>query len=181
MKILLAVVLALLSSASLSAQSKSNAVIEQELRSSGSNVTVNLDTNSKVTTLRAVAENFSDADTKRVGVKAMNFAVGTLYPGDKIERSLDPLTLSFWIMSGKPKFGEDQSLIVTSGSDRIDLGSGRYVARRDGMEFLNFSLTREQLAKVADASSWVIGGRELTPLNSHRLLLRTILASTLVR
>ena len=110
----------------------------------------------------------------------MNFAVGALYPGDKIERSIDPLTLSFWIMSGKPKFGEDQSLIVINGSDRADLGSGRYVARRDGMEFLNFSLTREQLAKAANASSFVIGGKPLTPTVSQTKLLRAVLAATLV-
>lgn len=178
MKTFLTIAFTLLLSISLHAQAKTNALIEQQLKSSGANATVQFDPNSKVTTLKGVAENFSDSDTKRAGVKAMNFAVGALYAGDKIERTIDPLTLSFWIMSGKPRFGEDHTLAVVSGSDRADLGSGRYVARRDGMEFLNFSLTRDQFAKVAEASTWVIGGKQFTPTVSQTKLLRNILAAT---
>jgi len=161
------------------AQSKPNTVIEQQLRSSGSNATVNFDVNSKVTTLKGVAENFSDADTKRSGARAMNFAVGAIYVGDKIERSVEPLTLSFWIMSGgKARFAEDHSLAAMNGSDRTDLGTGRYTFRRDGMEYLNFNLTRESVAKLAEASTWMIGGKQFTPTASQKKLLRDILAAT---
>jgi hypothetical protein len=161
------------------AQSKPNSAIEQQLRSSGSNATVSFDSNSRVTTLKAVAENFSDSDTKRSGARAMNFAVGALYAGDKIDRSLDPLTLSFWIMSGgKARFGEDHSLIAAGGGDRTDLGTGRYTFRRDGMEYLNFNLTREQIGKLAQASTWMIGGKEFTPTASQKKLLRDVLAAT---
>lgn len=180
MKTLLAVIISVLLVSTFNAQSKPNTAIEQQLRLSVSNVTVHFDPNSKVTTLRAVAENFSDPDTKRVGAKAMNFAVGALYPGSGIDRSIDPLTFSFWVMSGKPKFGEDQRFAAVSGSERTELGSGRYVARRDGMEFLNFSLTRDQLSKLAAASTWVLGGKELTPTTSQKKLLHDVLAATQV-
>ncbi len=178
MKTFLSISLAFVLSASVHAQARTNAAIEQQLRSSGANATVHFDENSKVTTLKGVAENFSDSDTKRAGVKAMNFGVGALYAGDKIDRSIDPLTLSFWIMSGKPRFGEDQTLVVVSGSDRTDLGGGRYVARRDGMEYINFNLSREQFAKVAGAQSFIIGGKQFTPTSSQKKLLREILAAT---
>jgi hypothetical protein len=159
-------------------QSKPNAVIQDQLRVSGANASVNFDPNSKVTTLKGVAENFSDSDTKRVGAKAMNFAVGAIYAGDKLERSVDQITLSFWIMSGgKPRFGEDHSL-VTVGTERTDLGAGRYTFRRDGMEYLNFSLSRVQIAKLSVATTWVIGGKQFTPTSSQKKLVRDILAAT---
>ncbi len=180
MKILLTISFSLLLSIPLNAQVKSNSSLEQQLKASGSIATVTFDPNSKVTTLKGVAENFSESDTKRASVKAMNFAVGALYSGDKIERSIDPLTLSFWIMSGKPRFGNDQTLVVVVGSDRTDLGRGRYVARRDGMEFLNFSLTRDQFAKVAEADTFIIGGKQFTPTASQKKLLGAILLATAV-
>lgn len=178
MKYLLSV---LILSTAISAQSRSNSAIDQQLRAAGSNATVTFDANSKVTTLKGIAENFTDSDTKRVGAKAMNFAIGALYASDKIERSLDPLTLSFWIMSGgNPRFGEDHNLVAASRSDRIDLGTGRYIFRRDGMEYLNFNLTRDQAAKLAEASTWMIGGKQFTPTASQKKLLRDVLAATQV-
>ena len=161
-------------------QSKSNTAIEQQLRSSGSNATVKFDANSKVTTLKGIAENFSDADTKRTGARAMNFAVGAIYAGDKLDRSLEQLTLSFWIMSGgKARFAEDQSLVAV-GSERTTLGTGRHTFRRDGMEYLNFNLTRESVARLAEASVWMIGGKEFSPTSAQKKILRDILAATLI-
>lgn len=162
------------------AQSKSNAAIEQQLKSAGANATVHFDTNSKVTTLKGVAENFSDSDTKRAGARAMNFAVGALYAGDKIERSIDQLTFSFWVMSGgKARFGESQVLLAT-GTETTNLGSGRHVFRRDGMEYVNFNLTRDQLSKLANATTWVLGGKQFMPTASQRQLVRSILTATQV-
>ncbi len=178
MRPFLAVATTLLISLSLQAQAKSNSAIEQHLQSSGVNATVDFSPNSKVTTLKGVADNFSDSESKRAGVRAINFAVGALYSGDKIDRSIDPLTLSFWIMSGKPRFGEDQTLVVVNGADITDLGSGRYVARRDGMEFINFNLSRIQFSKIAAAESFILGSRQFTPTTTQKKLLREILAAT---
>lgn len=181
MKTLLTLIITLFFVSSINAQSKSNTAIEQQLKSSGANATVHFDLNSKVTTLKGVAENFSDSDTKRSGARAMNFAVGALYAGDKIERSIDPLTLSFWVMSGgRARFGESQSLIANVNGENIDLGSGRYTFRRDGMEYINFNLTRDQLSKLANATTWTLGGKQFTPTGSHKKLIRDILASTQV-
>ena len=181
MKTFLTIVFVVALSVSVTAQSRSNTAIEQQLKSSGANATVHFDANSKVTTLKGVAENFSDSDTKRSGAKAMNFAVGALYAADKIERSIDPLTLSFWVMSGgKPRFGESQSLIATANGENVDLGSGRYTFRRDGMEYINFNLTRDQLSKLANAATWTLGGKRFTATGSQKKLLRDILASTQV-
>ena len=179
MKNILPVFVVCLLAATATAQSRSNAAIEQQLKAAGANASVYFDTNSRVTTLKGVAENFSDADTKRAGVKAMNFAIGALYTGDKIDRSIDPLTLSFWIMSGgKARFGEDHSLAAVTGSERSDLGTGRYAARRDGMEYLNFNLTRDQISQLAGATIWMIGGKQFTPTSAQKRLLKNMVAAT---
>jgi hypothetical protein len=181
MKYIIFAVTVLTLAASVSAQSKPNCLIQQQLRAAGSKATVNFDSNSKVTTLKGVAENFTDADTKRSGAKAMNFAVGTIYSGEKLDRSADPLTLSFWIMSGgKARFGEDHSLFAVGDGGRADLGVGRHTFRRDGMEYLNFNLTRENIAKLAEASVWTIGGKQFTPTSSQSKLLLDVLAATQV-
>lgn len=181
MKTFPAFAFALLLALSVNAQSKANSAIDNQLRSAGANATVRFDANSGVTTIKAVADNFTAADTKQAGVKAMNFAVGTLYAGDHLDRSVDPLTLSFWIMSGgKPRFGEDHSLVAVSGSERTDLGAGRYTFRRDGMEYLNFNLSRDSIAKFAEASVWIIGGKNFTPTASQKKLLKDVLSATLI-
>jgi hypothetical protein len=180
MKYLLSVATILTLAAAVSGQSKPNSEIDKKLRGSGSNATVNFDVNSKVTTIKGVAENFSDADTKRSGARAMNFAVGAIYAGDKIDRSVEQLTLSFWIMSGgKSRFTEDHSLAAVS-TERTDLGTGRHTFRRDGMEYLNFNLTREQIGKLAEASAWMIGGKQFSPTSAQKKLLRDLLAATLI-
>lgn len=172
-------ILTLAFTTAIDAQSKLNSAIEQQLRTAGSNATVTFDANSKVTTLKGVAENFSDSDTKRSGARVMNFAVGAIYAGEKLDRSLDPLTFSVWVMSGgKPRFGEDQTLTAVSGSNRAELGTGRYTFRRDGMEYLNFNLTRESVAELVKATVWIIGGKQFTPTASQKKLLRDVLAAT---
>ena len=149
-----------------SAQTKSNAAIQQQLKSLGSGqIGVHFDEGSKVTTIKAVAENFSDAEAKRAGVKAMNFAVGVIYPGNGLDRSPDQYMLSFWVLSGKPRFGEDHTFNVFLGTETLQLGEARYVARaRDGMEYLNFNLTRDQLKQIAAESKvrFLLGRKEFT-------------------
>ena len=78
---------------------------------------------------------------------------------------------------GKPRFGEDHSL-AAAGVERTDLGIGRYTFRRDGMEYLNFNLTREQIGKLAEASAWIIGGKQFLPTSAQKKLLRDVLAAT---
>jgi hypothetical protein len=67
-----------------------------------------------------------------------------------------------------------------ANGDTADLGSGRYTFRRDGMEYINFNLTRDQLAKLTNATTWVLGGKQFVPTGSQRQLLRAVLAATQV-
>ena len=163
MKYLSLLIVLLLFVFSTQAQTKTNAAIQQQLKSLGSGqISVNFDENSKVTTIKAVADNFSNEESKRAGVKAMNFAVGVIYAGNGLDRSPDQYMVSFWVLSGKPRFGEDHSFNLYFGDETLPLGNARYTARaRDGMEYLNFNLNRDQLKRIAAESKvyFQLGGK----------------------
>lgn len=167
---------------SASAQTRSNEAITRDIRSLGSSnsITVHHDPNSKVTTLKAIAENFADAETKRAGIRAMNFAAGAIYVGNGIDKPIDPLTFSFWAMSSKPRFGEGHGLVIVTRSGRLNVGDSRYVARvRDGMEYLNFSLTRNQLAALAQSgTTFELGSYTFTMTASQQKMISDLLKVT---
>jgi hypothetical protein len=168
--------LALLLASITHAQSRSNESVQQQIKSLGADGAISLsyDAGSNVTTLRAVADNFSDAEAKRAGVRAMNFAAGIIYLGKTIDRPAEPIQLSFWVLSSKPRFGEDHTLAVFAGGEPFQMGEARYVARaRDGMEYLNFNLTREQLRQIAKQSSirFLLGQKEFNFTRSQLKLL----------
>jgi hypothetical protein len=166
------------------AQTKSNDAIRQQLKSLGSEIAVNFDQNSKVTTIKGVAENFANDEAKRAGVKAMNFAVGVIYPGDGLDRSPEQFMLSFWVLSGKPRFGEDHTFNVFFREGTLQFGDARYTARaRDGMEYLNFNLTRDQLKQIAAESKvyFQLGGKTFNFTPSQLKLLADLYLATEVK
>lgn len=167
---------------STSAQTRSNEAITRDIRSLGSSgsITVHHDANSNVTTLKAIAENFADAETKRAGIRAMNFASGAIYLGNGIDKPIDMLTFSFWAMSSKPRFGESHTLVVVTRGGRLNIGDSRYVARaRDGMEYLNFTLTREQLSAIAQPGTTVeLGSYTFTMTASQQKMVSDLLKVT---
>ena len=175
MNYLSTVFIAIVFASALHAQTRSNESIEQQLKSLRSEaVTLSYDTGSNVTTIRAVADNFSNDEAKRAGIRAMNFAAGALYSGKAIERPLDPVQWSFWVLTAKPRFGEDHSLTIFAGAETFQLGDARYVFRaRDGMEYLNFNLTREQLKQIAANSGvkLLLGQKEFNLTKSQLKLL----------
>lgn len=167
-----------------SAQTRSNDAIRQQLKSLGSEIAVNFDQNSKVTTIKGVAENFANDEAKRAGVKAMNFAVGVIYPGDGLDRSPEQFMLSFWVLSGKPRFGEDHTFNVFFGDGTMQLGDARYTARsRDGMEYLNFNLTRDQIKRIAAESKvyFQLGGKTFNFTPSQLKLFADLYLATEVK
>jgi hypothetical protein len=182
MKVILFIFIFIALAISTSAQTRSNETITRDIRSLGSSdsMTVHYDANSNVTTLKAIAENFADAETKRAGIRAMNFAAGAIYLGNSIDKPIDPLTFSFWAMSSKPRFGEKHGLAIVTSAGRMELGDSRYVARaRDGMEYLNFSFTREQLAVIAQPGTTVeLGAYTFTMTASQQKMIRDLLKVT---
>lgn len=181
MKLIVSILL-LISAAT--AQTKTNDAIRQQLKSLGSEIAVSFDQNSKVTTIKGVAENFANDEAKRAGVKAMNFAVGVIYPGDGLDRAPEQFMLSFWVLSGKPRFSEDHTFNVFFREGTMQLGEARYTARaRDGMEYLNFNLTRDQVKQIAAESKvyFQLGGKTFDFTPSQLKLLADLFLATEVK
>lgn len=134
---------------SASAQSKSNDAIAKQIKKLNieKNITVSYDGNtSKV---MAVAENFADRDASRVGIRAMNFAMGFFYAGDALKESPDPILLAFWILSKKPRFAGVHSVTILVGGETLVFDNIRYAAKaREDVEYINCKISRSDLAKI---------------------------------
>ena len=160
-----------LASAALS-QAKPNDAISRQISGLKSEKTFTLtyDQGGNSSKLLAVAENFSNREAGDSGLMAMNFATGFFYPGNALEKTPERIMLTFWAMSKKPRFAENHEFSVFSGDEVIVVGNGRYSARaRENMEYLNYEISREDLAKIAAGSNvrFALGGREFTFTRQH--------------
>jgi hypothetical protein len=137
-------------------QSKTNDTILRQIRKARADKTTTLtyDSGSNMSKIMVVAENFPDNQADAAGVRAMNFAAGFFYPGQEITKAPEQIMLTFWIMSGKPRFAEYHRWTVYAGQETVDLGEARYAAKpRTDMEYLNFNIGRGDLAKIAAGSN----------------------------
>ncbi|HMJ09392.1 MAG TPA: hypothetical protein VK468_10330 [Pyrinomonadaceae bacterium] len=124
-----------------------------------------LDPGGNTSKLLAVSENFSDNEARKSGILAMNFAAGVFYAGDSLQSSPERILFTFWVLTKKPRFAASHGLRVFAGDEIMDVGDGRYSARaRDDMEYLNFELPRETIAKIARQSNvrLALGEHEFT-------------------
>lgn len=150
-----------------SAQDKSNETISRQISAlkADKNITLEYNQAGNSTKLLAIAENFSNRDADRSGLMAMNFAAGFFYAGNALQKSPDRILITFWVMSRKPRFAETHDLRILAGQNTLEIGSGRYSARaRENMEYLNFEISRDDLAAIARESSvrMVLGLNEFT-------------------
>ena len=157
----------LFASASANAQQKPNDKIAGQLKALGAESTITLshDHTSNMSKLMAVSGNFSDSEAKAADVRAMNFAAGFLYAGASLEKSPDPILLTFWVLAKQNRFGNGHALVVQVDGQTLDLGDSRYVARpRDNMEYLNFNLSRDVLERISSGSNvrFTLGGAGFT-------------------
>jgi hypothetical protein len=156
MKIIFVLMSLILLTVSISAQSRTNDVLIKQVKSlrAEKSITVSFNEAGNSSKIMAVTDNFSDSEAHAAGVQAMNFAVGFFYPGKELAAPPNELHLAFWVLSKKPRFAESHGFKIVSGEQTFDLGDGRYAAKpREDMEYLNFSVTREDLSKLAQPGS----------------------------
>jgi len=166
-----------------SAQSLTNTIIKDRIRSQGAenSISLSFDAASKMTKIMAVSENVSKDDASRSGILAMNFAAGLFYPGENFVKSPESFMLTFWVLSKKPRFGASHSLTVTVHEEVLVIGSARYAAKpREQMEYLNFEISRENLMKIAQQSDvrFQLGDEEFTFTKSQMKLFADLLIVT---
>jgi hypothetical protein len=91
------------------------------------------------------SENFAEA--KRIDLSFLRFGLAFFFSGTALSAKPDSYTLTFQADGKKPLFATSHALKFTIDGEALDLGEARYVKK--DMEYLNFKLTREQLAKIA--------------------------------
>ena len=145
----------------------SNETIQSRIKSlkAEKTITLTFDAAGGTSKLMAVSENFSKDDAGRSGILAMNFAIGHIYAGDAITQMPESFMLTFWVLTKKPRFGSNHAMTVALRDEMLVIGSARYVAKpKQEMEYLNFDISREKLAKIAGGSDvrFMLGDQEFT-------------------
>jgi hypothetical protein len=173
-KIIFAVTFLLAASGFAQAQTKSNNAIAKQIKTLGnSKIELYYDQNSNVSKLMAVSDNFLDAG--KAGVQAMNFAIGFMYPGQELTKPPENILLTFWVLTKKPRFAANHNLVLTGGRD---LGAARYTPKpRQDMEYLNFEISRADLAEIISQSnaSFKLGEFELSFTGSQKKVISDLL------
>lgn len=180
MKLPLLILAVLAFSLNLAAQSKSNDAIAGQLRElrAGRSLTLTYDQPSNTSKIMGVADNFANTEADEAGIQAMNFAIGFYYSGDSLTKSPDPMMLTFWVLSKKPRYTVEHDLTIFGDQEIMTLGTARYVSKpRMNMEYLNFEISRENLAKIAGRTNvkFRLGDAEFTFTRSQLKLLADIL------
>ena len=181
MKYLIAFSVVLLSVAILPAQELTNDVLKKRVAAANAEDNIALTTEGGTTKIMAVTENFSKEESSRSGVLAMTLAVGLVYPGESLSKSPEAFMLTFWVLSKKPRFAENHSMSVMLREEVLVIGSARYIAKpREQMEYLNFEISRANLAKIATESDvrFKLGDRDFTFTKSQMKLLADLLVVT---
>jgi len=179
MKSVLAAVLLLIGLSTVSAQ-KSNDAIQKQIKSLHAEKSIFLTYDGSASKLMATASNFADAEAQPAGLQAMNFGIAAFYPGQQLTTPPDTINFTFWVLSKKPRFATTGALEVTLAGGALNLGDYRYAAKAsENMEYLNFKLKRDDLAKIAASASPVrfhLAGQNFTFTAEQLQLLRNFLA-----
>jgi hypothetical protein len=143
--------------------------------------TLTFDAAAGTSKLMAVSENFARDEAGRSGILAMNFAIGYIYAGDAMKSEPESFLLTFWVLTKKPQFGSNHSMTVVLREEMLVLGNARYAAKpSQQMEYLNFEISRENVAKIAGQSDvrFHLGDEVFTFTPSQMKLLADLVSIT---
>ena len=131
MKITLAALLAAIFVFTANAQNLSNETMRDRIRSAkvDNGMTLTFDEAGRTSKLMAISDNFAKDESSRAGVLAMNFALGCIYAGDSLTKSPENFLMTFWVLSKKPRFGENHSMTVALQEEMRFDAAGRQEAR----------------------------------------------------
>jgi len=131
--------------------------------------------------IMASAESFDQKESSRAGIQAMNFGMAVFYPGRSFASPPDPINLTFWVMTKKPRFATDNKWTAALAKGPLDLGAPVYAAKAgSNMEYLNFKISRSNLAAIAaeNAVKFKLGSAGFTFTPSQIALFKNFLAVT---
>jgi hypothetical protein len=158
---------------------KPNDAISKQIKSLHADKQITLEFDGTSTKVMARADNFDSKETSAARIQAMNFGMAFFYPGKTLSTSADPINLTFWVLTKKPKFAGSHHWTATLDKETLDLGDARYAAKPgENMEYLNFKISRANFAKLTAASNvkFKLGNADFTFTPEQLALLRSMLA-----
>lgn len=183
MKNLISIAAVIIFSLSIASAQKTNDAINKQIRSLKADkfITLTYDTASNASKIFVRADNFSDSEAKKAGIQAMNFGMAHIYGGQALAAPPESFDLAFWVLTKKPRFATANAWTVMLGSETLDLGDARYGGKpAEDMEYLNFHVSREDLAKIAAGSNvkFHLAAAEFTFTPAQLTLFKDLLAIT---
>ncbi|CAN5445070.1 hypothetical protein BH10ACI3_BH10ACI3_07530 [soil metagenome] len=162
---------------------KSNDSIAKQIRSlkADKNITLSYDAGSDTSKIMVSADDFDSKEASKARIQAMNFGMAFFYAGKALQTPPEKINLTFWVQSKKPQFAALHNWIVKLAKGSIDLGDARYAAKPgENMEYLNFKLSRSDLAKIAAETGvkFKLGIAEFTFTPAHLAIFKDLTAIT---
>lgn len=157
-------------------QGKTDEAMQKQLKALKADKTFGLsyDKDSNFSKLFGFGESFDEA--KNYKLEYFRFGLAFFFQGRTLASAPDSYTLTFQAGGKKPVFAASHALKFTIDGTDLDLGEARYVAK--DIEYLNFKLTREQLAKIAKGKNVKakIGAAEFALKPEHIKMFANLLA-----
>jgi len=154
---------------------KTNDAIQKQIKSlkADKQILLSYDKVSNASKIMATAGNFADSEAKKAGIQAMNFGMAFFYTGQSLAAPPDTINLTFWVLTKKPAFASSHAWTISA----LNLGDARYAAKpADNMEYLNFKISRADLARVASSADakFKLGGKDFTFTPEQIQLLKSV-------
>jgi hypothetical protein len=152
-------------------QTKSSEAIAAQLKTLKADkiFSLNYDKNSDTSKILGFSEDFGKEQNKRNAVSSLRFGLAFFFLGKELKSAPTEYTLTFQAGTKRAKFADAHSLTFTIDDQVLNLGEARYANKNQGIEYLNFKLSREQLAKLAKGKTarMKIGNAEYTLTAAH--------------
>ena len=132
------------------AQTKSNDAIAKQLKflKADKIFGLNYDAASNATKILGFSEDFGKEQNSKNKLLSLRFGLTFFYPGKTLNAAPTEFPLTFQAQSKRAVFADAHKLIFSIDGKDLDLGDARY-ASKNGIEYLNFKFTREQLEMLA--------------------------------
>lgn len=128
-------------------QGKSGKTIQKQLKDLKADKIFSLsyDKASDMSKILGFSEIFDES--KRYKLEYFRFGLAFFFAGQTLSTAPDTYLLTFQASGKQPKFAQSHALKFTIDNETLDLGDARYAGK--DVEYLNFKLTRDQLAQIA--------------------------------
>ena len=128
----------------------------------------------------AISKKFRGEPIQRVVVEEIDFAVAVVFEY-RLRSAPNEFLFTFRVKNKKPLFAASNDWTAILDSETLDFGKARYAARAsEKKEFLNFTISRENLEKIAKSPNvkFRIGEAELQISSEQRRILANFLILT---